>query len=142
MNNNEENLDLFGDESFSEKLLEHLPDISDEEKLKWPRDLAALIDIYQAALMRMDYKEEDANRITYTLIVELSRYCGGRFVYIPLGDSLEKAIRDVKLYKDWRDHKLTVDDLAKKYRTSLQNVYRVINKQRQYHINKIQPQLF
>lgn len=138
----EENNELFGDELMSESLLDHLPDISDEARRKWPRDLAALIDMYYATLRRMKYSEDDAQKISYTLLLELATYCGGRYIYLPKTDALEKAIRDVDLFRDWRNNNMQPDDLAKKYKISLQHVYRVIAEQRKYHINKVQGQLF
>lgn len=138
----EENNELFGDELMSESLLDHLPDISDEARRKWPRDLAALIDMYYATLRRMKYNEDDAQKISYTLLLELATYCGGRYIYLPKTDALEKAIRDVDLFRDWRNNNMQPDDLAKKYKISLQHVYRVIAEQRKYHINKVQGQLF
>lgn len=138
----EENHELFGDELMSESLLDHLPDISDETKRKWPRDLAALVDMYNATLRRMNYNEEEAQKIAYTLLIELATYCGGRYIYLPKNDALKKAIRDVDLYRDWRDRGMTSEVLAKKYDISLQHAYRVIAEQRKYHIKKIQPDLF
>lgn len=138
----EENNELFGDELMSESLLDHLPDISEEARRKWPRDLAALIDMYQATLIRMKYSPAESQKIAYTLLAELSTYCGGRYIYLPKSDALEKAIRDVDLFRDWRDRNLTPDDLARRYKISLQHVYRVIAEQRRYHVNKIQGQLF
>lgn len=139
----EQNHELFTDEeTLSEELLNHLPDISDEAKRKWPRDLVALLDIYQASLVRLGYPVEQGSRIAHALISELAVYCGGRYIYLPKGDALEKAIRDVRLFIDWRDHQHTPEMLVSKYKISLQHVYRIIDEQRKYHINKIQPGLF
>lgn len=134
--------DLFGDDSLSTELLEYLDDISDEARLKWPRDLVALLDIFQASLQRLNIDEVNAKKIAHALIGDLAAYCGGRYIYLPKGDALEKAIRDVELYQDWRDHQLSPEALVSKYRVSLQHAYRILKEQRKYHINKIQPQLF
>lgn len=140
--NEEQNHELFTEEeTLSEELLDHLPEISEEAKRKWPKDLVALLDIYQAALMRLGYTVEQSSRIAHALISELAVYCGGRYIYLPKGDALEKAIRDVRLFTDWRDNQHTPDMLVRKYKISLQHVYRIIDEQRKYHINKIQPQL-
>lgn len=138
----EKELELLGEESFSADLLEHLPAITDEAKRKWPKDLVALLDIYHSSLDRLGYAGDDSTRIAHTLISELAVYCGGRYIYLPKGDALEKAIRDVRLFADWRDNQHTPEMLVSKYKISLQHVYRIINEQRKYHLNKIQPCLF
>lgn len=145
MEQEEANLNLFyADETLSEELLNHLSEISEEARLKWPRDLIALLDIFQATLTRFGTPEEQSSRLAHALISELAVYCGGRYIYLPKGDALEKAIRDVRLYQDWRNgnnhNPHTPETLQKKYNLSLQHVYRIINEQRQYHLNKVQPQ--
>jgi Mor family transcriptional regulator len=137
----EENHDLF-DDSLSAELLEHLPDIAPETKSKWPRDLVALLDMYKATLKRMGYPEEEAEKITYAMLADLSTYCGGRYIYLPKADALETAIRDVKIYRDWSKDNVTPEALAGKYKLSLQHVYRVVKEQRRYHLNRVQMGLF
>lgn len=138
----EEQQDLLGEASFSDDLLEHLDDIPEETKRKWPKDLAALIDIFNAALRRMGMDDDQARRIAHTLLAEQAMYCGGRHVYIPKGDRLKQAIRDVELWRDWHDHGIVPDDLAAKYKISVQHVYRIINEQRAIHMRRVQPSLF
>lgn len=139
--NDHNNMELFGEESLSEELLNHLPDIDDEARLKWPKDLLALIDIFQATLSRLGHAPDQSSLMAHGLISELAVYCGGRYLYFPKPDALEKAIRDVKLYTDWRDKKHTPEMLACKYGISLQHAYRIIDEQRRYRIKKIQPSL-
>lgn len=137
----DDNYELFELSDLSADLLTHLDDIGDEARKKWPRDLVALIDIYQAALQRLGHDTADARRIAHTLISELAIYCGGRYIYLPKGDALEKAIRDVRLFVDWSENHKTPEQLVEVYSVSLQHVYRIIKEQRQYRINKVQPKL-
>jgi Mor family transcriptional regulator len=139
---NEEQQDMLGDGSFSADLLDHLSDIPLEVQKKWPRDLSALVDIYGAALKRLGYSESDANKISRTLLAEQSIYCGGRYFYLPKGDALKKAIRDVDLHRDWSERSMQPDDLAKKYNISLTHVYRIMKEQNTYYRKKIQSDLF
>ncbi len=138
----EEQHDMLGDSSFSADLLDHLSDIPLEVQKKWPRDLSALVDIYGAALKRLGYNEADSNRISRTLLAEQSMYCGGRYFYLPKGDALKKAIRDVDLHRDWSERSMQPDDLAKKYKISLTHVYRIMKEQQTYYRKKIQSDLF
>ena len=138
----EEQHDMLGDSSFSADLLDHLSDIPLEVQKKWPRDLSALVDIYAAALKRLGYDEIEANKISRTLLAEQSMYCGGRYFYLPKGDALKKAIRDVDLHRDWSERSIQPDDLAKKYNISLTHVYRIMKEQQTYYRKKIQSDLF
>lgn len=138
----EEQNDLLGDSSFSEELLEHLDDIPSESKRKWPKDLAALIDIFESSLKRQGLDELQAKRIAHSLLAEQAMYCGGRHIYIPKGDRLKQAIRDVELFRDWHDKGIVPDDLARKYKLSVQHAYRIINEQRAIHLKRMQPGLF
>jgi len=138
----EEQDDLLGDESFSESLLEHLDEIPRDIQRKWPKDLAALIDIYEASLKRQGLDNALARRLAHFLLAELANYCGGRHIYLPKGDRLKHAIRDVDLFRDWRDRGLSPDHLAGKYKISVQHVYRILNEQRTLHLRRVQPDLF
>lgn len=134
--------DLLGDDSFSDNLLEHLDDIPKDIQRKWPKDLAALIDIFEASLKRLGQNEDQAKRIAHTLLAEQANYCGGRYIYIPKGDRLRQAIRDVDLFRDWKDCGILPDQLAAKYRLSVQRVYQIISEQRAIHLKRLQPDLF
>lgn len=138
----EEQRDLLGEASFSEDLLEHLDEIPEETKRKWPKDLAALIDIFESALKRQGLDDTQAKRLAHSLLAEQAMYCGGRHIYIPKGDRLKQAIRDVELFRDWHDNGVVPDDLAAKYKISAQHVYRIINEQRAIHLKRVQPTLF
>lgn len=138
----EEQHDLLGESSWSDELLEHLDEIPAEIKRKWPKDLAALLDIFEAALKRGGLDDTQAKRLAHALLAEQAMYCGGRHIYIPKGDRLKQAIRDVELFRDWHDKGLVPDALAAKYRISVQHVYRIINEQRSIHLRRVQPTLF
>ena len=138
----EEQKDLLGEHSFSDDLLAHLDEIPDDVRKKWPKDLAALIDLYQASMLRMGYDERDAKKIAHTLLAEQAMYCGGRHVYIPKGDRFRQAVRDIDLFNDWHDRGIVPDELAIRYKLSTQHVYRIIKEQRAIHMKRVQPGLF
>ncbi|WP_051219472.1 Mor transcription activator family protein [Oceanobacter kriegii] len=138
--NTEHQHDLMPDAPIPDDAINHLEDA--EVRKKWPRDLVAIIDLLNAKLRRMGYSEDEAHRITYAMVMEQAAYCGGRYFYLPKGDVLERAIRDKALYKDWSDHGILPNELAQKYRITVQHVYRVIKEQRAYHQAKVQPSLF
>jgi Mor family transcriptional regulator len=136
----DDQLDLMHDAPIPDDAIDHLEDA--DVRKKWPRDLVNIIDILNAKLMRIGYKEAEAQRITYAVVMEQAAYCGGRYFYLPKGDVLDRAIRDKALYKDWADRGILPNELAHKYRITVQHVYRVIKEQRAYHQAKVQPGLF
>ncbi|MGI1669983.1 MAG: hypothetical protein K6L74_06605 [Neptuniibacter sp.] len=138
----EDQQDLLGEDTFTDDLASHLSEIPAEVRRKWPKDLAALIDIFSDELERQGYAQEESQRITHRLLAAQSMYCGGRYFYLPKPDALEKAVRDLDLYKDWADNGLEPSELAKKYKVSVQHVYRIIKEQRAYYRKRIQPELF
>ncbi|MDI3325596.1 Mor transcription activator family protein [Pontibacterium granulatum] len=137
----EEQKDWLGDSSFTDELLNHLDEIPDDVRKKWPKDLAALIDLYQASMQRMGYEEKEAKKIAHTLLAEQAIYCGGRHVYIPKGDRFKQAVRDIELFNDWHDRGIVPDELATRYKLSTQHVYRIIKEQRTIHMKRVQPSL-
>lgn len=138
----EEQNDFFGDRSYGDDLANHLNEIPDEVKKKWPKDLIALIDIFAAALARMGYKDEEAQKISLTLLHEQAMYCGGRYFYLPKKDALQKAMRDINLFNDWSEKNVPPSDLATRYNLSVKQVYKIIEEQRAYYRKKVQPELF
>lgn len=116
--------------SFSDELLEHINDITIKDHYKWPKDLAALLDIFESALMRYGFKVTEAKKLSHLLLAEEANYCGGRHIYIPKGDRLKTAIRDTELFYDWHEKNICPNELATKYRLSIQHVYRIIKDKR------------
>lgn len=138
----EDQQDLLGTDSFTDELASHLDEIPEEVRKKWPKDLAALIAIFNDELKRMNINDDDAQRITHRLLAAQSMYCGGRYFYLPKHDALQKAVRDLELYKEWADKGVEPSDLSRNYKISVQHVYRIINEQRAYYRKRIQPGLF
>ncbi|MGH1460980.1 MAG: Mor transcription activator family protein [Neptuniibacter sp.] len=138
----EEQQDLLSATTFTDDLASHLGEIPEEVRKKWPKDLAALIDIFSDELERQGYAKEESQRITHRLLAAQSMYCGGRYFYLPKPDALEKAVRDLNLYNDWAGNNMEPSELTKKYKVSVQHVYRIIKEQRAYYRKRIQPELF
>jgi len=139
--------DILGESSYAEDLADHLDKVPVEIRQKWPKDLAALIDIYQATLKRMGFEDDKARRIATTLLIEQSTYGGGRYWYLPKGDRLTRAIRDWHIYRDLsqRDEngiQMDVQYLAVKYKLTLPRIYDIISVQKGLDIKRVQHSLF
>lgn len=94
----------------------------------WPKLLVDMLDVARTALMDAGAKEERAREISIIVLRALSRYHGGRSAYLPIGDSLEDAL---KHYRIWQESgKVSVRELSGKYGMSEVHIYRIIARQR------------
>ncbi len=109
---------------------EHIHNLSEADKKQWARDYCAIADVYSNTLQRLGYEQEVADKLSNTLLAELTQYCGGRHIYFPKRDRLNSTLRDDALYQDWSQHGLKPSALAEKYGISKTHVYRLINKKR------------
>lgn len=131
------NADLFGEE-LPEDALEHM--LSPEVRAKWPKALANLVDVVEAAYRRAGDDQELARKRAFITVRALSRYAGGRQLYIPKDDVLERALRDQEIWERHRGN--NVDDLAEAYGLTVVQVYSILAEQRVLHRQRMQPSLF
>lgn len=136
----EEQHDLLGDDSYSEELLDYLENVPADVREKWPKDLAALCDIYDSELKRLGVSDADAHRISLTLLLAQANYGGGRMYYMPKGDRLRQAVRDRKIYHEFngRNH----EELAKRHGLTVQRIYEIVKRQSEIERARVQPKLF
>lgn len=109
---------------------------------RWPKSLAEMSDVAIDALQRDGLDEPAATRQALVVLAALSRYHGGRMFYLPTGDSLERAIRDNRLWKAYDGKPETVTRLAREESLTEVAVYRVLAEQRALHVAKVQSKLF
>jgi len=106
---------------------------------KWGELLTQLVDVQQATFRRMGYDEAGARRLARASILALAEYGGGKQWYLPKGDDLRVALRDIEIYR--RAHRNNIEALAGEYRLTVQSVYRIIHAQRRLRVAKRQGQL-
>lgn len=136
----EEQRDLLGDQSFSADLAGHLDKVPVEIRNKWPKDLAALCDIYDDELTRLGLDAEMVHRISLTLLMAQANYGGGRMFYIPKGDRLRQAIRNRQIYAAFRGNNHA--QLAQQYGLTVQRIYDIVREQGAIEKQRVQPGLF
>ena len=129
--------DLFGDD-VPDDALEHM--MSPEVRAKWPKALANLVDVVEAAHRRAGDDKDLARDRAFITVRALSRYAGGRQLYMPKGDVLERALRDREIWERHRGN--NVDDLAEAYGLTVVQVYSILAEQRALHRQRMQPPLF
>lgn len=129
--------DLLGDE-LPKEILEHLQ--TPAIRAKWPKALADLVSVIEAAYLRAGDAPEAARTRAFVTVRALSRYAGGRQLYMPKGDVLERALRDRDIWARYKGN--NVDDLAEAFELTVVQIYSIIAEQRALHRQRLQPSLF
>lgn len=80
-----------------------------------------------------------AEDIANGLARRMCQHWGGLLLYFPKGDYLLRRERDLKIYKDFNGNNQA--ELAQKYDTSVQHIYRIIEAVRAEEIARRQPEL-
>lgn len=131
------NGDLFGDDIPADAL-EHM--LSPEIRAKWPKALADLVDVIEAAHRRAGDDADTALARSLITVRAISIYAGGRPLYLPKRDVLDRALRDREI---WQRHTGgNVDALAEAYGLTTVKVYAILAEQRALYRKRIQPMLF
>ncbi|AXN95985.1 Mor transcription activator family protein [Pasteurella multocida] len=106
--------------------LDHIPDV--ELQNRWPSLLVEVIDVMQAELIRQKFEEDSAKLTASKLVGVMAHYFGGKSFYLPAGDKIKEALRDVQIYQDFNGK--NVPELVKKYRLSESTIYAILRNQR------------
>lgn len=80
-----------------------------------------------------------AEDLANALARRMCQHWGGLLLYFPKGDSLLRRDRDLKIYKAFNGS--NHDELAQKYDTSVQHIYRIIEWMRAEELARRQPEL-
>lgn len=129
--------DMFGDELPSD-ILEHL--LAPEIRAKWPKALADLVTVIETANGRAGDDQDAARDRAFIVVRALSTYAGGRPLYIPKDDVLERALRDREIWERFQGN--NIDELASTFDLTVKRVYSIIAEQRSLHRQRMQPSLF
>lgn len=117
--------------------LEHL----DPEILKkWPQSLADMLSVVEAALMKAGEDRHCARRHAFTMVRAISKFAGGRSLYVAQGKHLERALRDRALWELHNGH--NVEELAERAGITVVQVYNIIAEQRKLARARHQSDLF
>ena len=125
-----------------EQALAALSELKDDERSdfihRWPSTLQSL-----SALMQVTLKKHgisNADRISEDLATGLSLYFGGRDMYIPNGESLKKALRDIKIWNEFKGNNL--EQLSRDYGLTERRISEIIAEQRAVLVARKQRRLF
>lgn len=118
----------------------HIPEHVLRDKTLWPKALVELYSNAKYELEQIGYKDEEAEKISATILTALAFLSGGRGFYLPTGERLKTAIRDRQLYDKFNGN--NIESLRQHYKLTQKQVYEIIAKQRALDKARRQPQLF
>lgn len=132
--------DLFGAEGLEaadiDRLAEHLGDIDHA----WPATLAELCDVLCHTWQRRGVTPEQAESDARLAAVTIARHFGGRQFYLPVGESLERALRDREIYQRWSASE-AIRSLSRAYRLTETQIYDIVARQRKLRFERAQGRL-
>ena len=106
---------------------------------KWEKALVEFIEVGEAALRRDGLGEEEAFKQARSVVLGIAEFRGGRLFYLPKGERLLKALRDMEIFR--RAKAGNIEALAEEHGLDVIHVYRIIREQRKLHITRTQREL-
>lgn len=143
-----DNHDLFGDEftATMDEMLTHIGDLDiDDLKILWPARLVEFYEVLSHSLEKVGHiKDTEKDRtntiLTAAMVTAIANHFGGVSFYLPHNEKLDRAIRDIKIYKEFTGN--NHGKLAKKYHVSEMTIRTALANQYKMRHKKIQPSLF
>ena len=140
----EEQHEMFGDtvDGSVQQMLNHIDEITEDDlKALWPHRLFEFYEIISYELNNVANIQKDDNlKISAALVTAIANYFGGTSFYLPHNEKLDRAIRDIKIWNEFKGNNLT--QLTRKYRCSEMTIRSAIAKQYALRHKKLQPSLF
>lgn len=139
----EEQLELLGAGSEElEQALLTLSSLDDDERIefmrRWPSTLQSLCELMRITLK--EYKVSDSALVAEALATTLSSYLGGRDLYIPNGERLKDALRDIRIWREFKGNNL--EQLSRQYGLTERRVSQIVAEQRAAFVARRQRSLF
>jgi Mor family transcriptional regulator len=97
-------------------------------KAAWPRTLAELTDVLEAHFRRVQRSSSGTRADAEAVIAVIAEHLGGSTIYLPRGDSLRRALRDLRIYHEFDGR--NVKDLARRHHLSTVQIRSIIAKHR------------
>lgn len=129
--------DLFSERDELEPLINNLHHIPAAERGKlWPGVLSDLLAVMCDELKRAGVGDDRAHELASRLSMAIGVYLGGRNLYLPSGESLKVAVRDMLIYAEFNGKNFKF--LQKKYRLTKTTLYDIIKRERGAYIRRRQ----
>lgn len=120
-------------------LIAHMGDVV-PAKHRWPEYLADLFELMQAYNLRKKMSMEESAIDARDRCMLMAKYHGGRMHYLPTGETLERALRDVIIFKEFRGN--NHEALAAKWDLTITRIYQILAEQTKLFQKERQGKLF
>lgn len=111
------------------------------EPQKMPELLTDLASRAQKILVeKADMDTTLAEHVSFEIAREMAENWGGQSIYVPKGHEMQLHSRDEQVWDDFDGH--NHNQLAAKYKISVQWVYTIVKRMRALKFQRIQPGLF
>ncbi|MBO2568608.1 transcriptional regulator [Shewanella algae] len=139
----EEQLEFLGSDSRElEQALLTLASLNEDERSefmrRWPANLQSLCELIRTALHSRGVNESDV--LAEHLATLIGSYLGGRDMYIPSGERLKVALRDIRIWREFKGNNL--EQLSRLYGLSERRVSQIVAEQRIAFVARKQRGLF
>ncbi|GGI81938.1 transcriptional regulator [Shewanella hanedai] len=114
------------------------PDEREDFTKRWPSTLQSLCELMRVTLDRQAVS--NSVHISEALATTLSTYLGGRDIYIPNGERLKDALRDIRIWREFKGNNL--EQLSRNYDLTERRVSQIIAEQRAAFVARKQRRLF
>lgn len=94
----------------------------------WAPMLATLVELVQAVFMRRGRSIDQARLEARAVVVEMAKYFGGRVWYMPRGERLHNALRDIEIAGRMGVER--PEALAEEFGLSITRIYKISSQQR------------
>jgi len=133
-------LSLVGASPDLDDMISHL-DQHGDDIVKWPQSLADFMAVTESAITRTmpDMESDSAHTLARNITISLAHYLGGRQTYLPRDVRLQRALRDYRIYRDFRGR--NYEALARREGLTVTQVYNIVAAQRKLFRNRVQPGL-
>ena len=125
-----------------EEALETLKNLKPDERedftKRWPSTLQSLCELMRVTLEGQAVS--NSVHISEALATTLSTYLGGRDIYIPNGERLKDALRDIRIWREFKGNNL--EQLSRNYDLTERRVSQIIAEQRAAFVARKQRRLF
>jgi Mor family transcriptional regulator len=125
-----------------EQALETLATLKPDERSdfirRWPSTLQSLCDVMRQTLIQHNIANVD--HISEALATSLSAYLGGRDIYIPNGERLKDALRDIRIWREFKGNNL--EQLSRDYGLTERRISQIVAEQRAAFVVRKQRRLF
>lgn len=97
----------------------------------WPVLLKNMVDVLDDFFAQRSMPREKAKLEAKAVVAALANYFGGRQIYLPKGNTLKKALRDIDIYRQANGR--NTRELADTFGCTERNIQRIVQEQTQLH---------